>query len=36
MIKEAIPELQKFSTADKFALAFELWDELFHLLVSRK
>jgi putative addiction module component (TIGR02574 family) len=28
MIKETIPELQKLSTADKFALAVELWDEL--------
>src|ERR1700682_5563606 len=28
MIKESIPELQKLSTADKFALAVELWDEL--------
>jgi putative addiction module component (TIGR02574 family) len=28
MIKERIPELQKLSTADKFALALELWDEL--------
>ena len=28
MIKEKIPELQKLSTADKFALAVELWDEL--------
>ena len=27
MIK-GIPELQKLSTADKFALAVELWDEL--------
>jgi hypothetical protein len=25
MIKETIPELQKLSTADKFALAVELW-----------
>jgi putative addiction module component (TIGR02574 family) len=25
---ETIPELQKLSTADKFALAVELWDEL--------
>jgi putative addiction module component (TIGR02574 family) len=29
MIKETIPELQKLSTADKFALAVELWDELY-------
>ena len=28
MIKETIPELQKLSTAAKFALAVELWDEL--------
>jgi hypothetical protein len=28
MIKETIPELKKLSTADKFALAIELWDEL--------
>jgi putative addiction module component (TIGR02574 family) len=28
MIKEKIPELQKLSTADKFALAVELWNEL--------
>jgi putative addiction module component (TIGR02574 family) len=28
MIKERIPELQKLSTADKFALAVELWNEL--------
>jgi hypothetical protein len=28
MIKEKIPELQKLSPADKFALAVELWDEL--------
>ena len=28
MIRETIPELQKLSTADKFALAVELWDEL--------
>jgi len=28
MINETIPELQKLSTADKFALAVELWDEL--------
>ena len=28
MIKETIPELQKLSTADKFALAVQLWDEL--------
>jgi hypothetical protein len=28
MIKEKIPELQKLSTADKFALAVELWAEL--------
>jgi putative addiction module component (TIGR02574 family) len=28
MIKETIPELQKLSAADKFALAVELWDEL--------
>ena len=28
MIKETIPELQKLSTADKFALAVELWNEL--------
>jgi hypothetical protein len=28
MIKEKIPELQKLSTADKFTLAVELWDEL--------
>ncbi|HTC13828.1 MAG TPA: addiction module protein [Chthoniobacterales bacterium] len=28
MIKETIPELEKLSTADKFALAVELWDEL--------
>jgi putative addiction module component (TIGR02574 family) len=28
MIKETIPELQKLSVADKFALAVELWDEL--------
>jgi putative addiction module component (TIGR02574 family) len=28
VIKEKIPELQKLSTADKFALAVELWDEL--------
>jgi hypothetical protein len=28
VIKETIPELQKLSTADKFALAVELWDEL--------
>jgi putative addiction module component (TIGR02574 family) len=28
MIKETIPELKKLSTADKFALAVELWDEL--------
>jgi hypothetical protein len=27
MIKETIPELQKLSTAEKFALAVELWDE---------
>jgi hypothetical protein len=26
MIKDTIPELQKLSTADKFALAVELWD----------
>ena len=28
MIKETIPELQRLSTADKFVLAVELWDEL--------
>jgi putative addiction module component (TIGR02574 family) len=28
MIKETIPELQKLSAVDKFALAVELWDEL--------
>src|ERR1700693_1268818 len=28
MIKETIPELEKLSTADKFALAVKLWDEL--------
>jgi putative addiction module component (TIGR02574 family) len=28
MIKETIPELQMLSTADKFVLAVELWDEL--------
>jgi hypothetical protein len=28
MIKETIPELQKLSTADKFALAVELWEFL--------
>jgi putative addiction module component (TIGR02574 family) len=28
MIKERIPELQTLSTADKFALAVELWNEL--------
>jgi hypothetical protein len=28
MIKETIPELEKLSPADKFALAVELWDEL--------
>jgi hypothetical protein len=28
MIEETVPELQKLSTADKFALAVELWDEL--------
>ena len=28
MIKEKIPELQKLSAGDKFALAVELWDEL--------
>jgi putative addiction module component (TIGR02574 family) len=28
MIMETIPELQKLSTVDKFALAVELWDEL--------
>ena len=28
VIKETIPELQKLATADKFALALELWDEL--------
>jgi hypothetical protein len=28
MIKETIPELQKLSTADKFTLAVELWNEL--------
>ncbi|MGA8659134.1 MAG: addiction module protein [Chthoniobacterales bacterium] len=28
VIKEKIPELQKLSPADKFALAVELWDEL--------
>jgi putative addiction module component (TIGR02574 family) len=28
MIEETIPELQKLSTADKFGLAVELWDEL--------
>ena len=28
VIKEKIPELQKLSTADMFALAVELWDEL--------
>jgi putative addiction module component (TIGR02574 family) len=28
MIKEKIPELEKLSTADKFGLAVELWDEL--------
>jgi putative addiction module component (TIGR02574 family) len=28
MIKETIPELQRLSAADKFALAVELWDEL--------
>ena len=28
VIKEKIPELQKLSTADKIALAVELWDEL--------
>jgi Putative addiction module component len=28
MIKEKIPEPQKLSTADKFALAVEFWDEL--------
>jgi hypothetical protein len=31
MIKEKIPELQKLSTADKFALAVELWDALSFL-----
>jgi hypothetical protein len=29
MIKETIPELQKLSTADKFALAVKLWDDIF-------
>jgi putative addiction module component (TIGR02574 family) len=28
MIKEKIPELQRLSAAEKFALAIELWDEL--------
>lgn len=28
MIKEKIPELQRLSPAEKFALAIELWDEL--------
>jgi hypothetical protein len=28
MIKDKIPELQTLSTAEKFALAIELWDEL--------
>ena len=28
MIKDKIPELQKLSMADKFALAVELWDEV--------
>ena len=28
VIKETISELQKLSTADRFALAVELWDEL--------
>jgi putative addiction module component (TIGR02574 family) len=28
MIKDKIPELEKLSTADKFTLAVELWDEL--------
>ncbi|MBV9129866.1 MAG: addiction module protein [Verrucomicrobia bacterium] len=28
MSKEKIPELQKLSTADKFAVTVELWDEL--------
>lgn len=29
MIKEKIPELQTLSPAEKFALAIELWDELY-------
>ena len=28
MIKEMIPELQRLSPGEKFALAMELWDEL--------
>jgi putative addiction module component (TIGR02574 family) len=28
VIKDKIPELQKLSMADKFALAVELWDEV--------
>jgi putative addiction module component (TIGR02574 family) len=28
VIKDEIPELQKLSMADKFALAVELWDEV--------
>jgi putative addiction module component (TIGR02574 family) len=28
MIKDKIPELQRLSPAEKFALAIELWDEL--------
>jgi putative addiction module component (TIGR02574 family) len=28
VIKDQIPELQKLSAVDKFALAVELWDEL--------
>jgi putative addiction module component (TIGR02574 family) len=28
VIKDQIPELQKLSTANKFASAVELWDEL--------
>ena len=28
MIKDKIPELQKLSMADKFALAVERWDEV--------
>jgi putative addiction module component (TIGR02574 family) len=28
VVKDKIPELQKLSMADKFALAVELWDEV--------